>query len=69
VAAASDRLAMPSEDWIQRWKAAQFLYDWQTLIAGVLALVAAIGTIWATGSRVSPLRQSGEQASRRDSAR
>jgi hypothetical protein len=41
---------MPSEDWIQRWKAAQFLYDWQTLIAGVLALVAAIGTIWATRS-------------------
>jgi hypothetical protein len=35
VAAASDRLAMPSEDWIQRWKAAQFLYDWQTLMISV----------------------------------
>jgi hypothetical protein len=27
---------------------AQFLYDWQTLIAGVLAVLAAVGTIWAT---------------------
>jgi hypothetical protein len=26
----------------------QFLYDWQTLIAGVLAILAAGGTIWAT---------------------
>jgi hypothetical protein len=26
----------------------QFLYDWQTLIAGVLAVVAAVGTIWTT---------------------
>lgn len=24
------------------------LYDWQTLIAGFLAIVAAVGTIWAT---------------------
>jgi hypothetical protein len=27
---------------------AQFLYAWQTLIAGVLAVLAAAGTIWAT---------------------
>lgn len=27
---------------------AQSLYDWQTLIAGVLAVLAAAGTIWAT---------------------
>jgi hypothetical protein len=27
---------------------AQFLYDWQTLIAGVLAVLAAAGIIWAT---------------------
>jgi hypothetical protein len=39
---------MPSEDWIQHWKVAQFLYDWQTLIAGALAVLAAAGTIWAT---------------------
>ena len=32
---------MPIEDWIQHWKAAQFLYDWQNLIAGVFALAAA----------------------------
>jgi hypothetical protein len=25
-----------------------WLYDWQTLVAGVLAVVAGIGTIWAT---------------------
>ena len=28
---------MPIEDWIQHSKAAQFLYDWQTLAAGILA--------------------------------
>ena len=39
---------MPSEDWIQHWKVAQFLYDWQTLIAGVLAVLAAWRTIRAT---------------------
>jgi hypothetical protein len=26
---------MPSGDWIQHWKVAQFPYDWQTLIAGL----------------------------------
>lgn len=39
---------MPLEDWIQHCKAAQFLYDWQTLAAGILAVLAAVGTIWAT---------------------
>ena len=39
---------MPIEDWIQHSKAAQFLYDWQTVIAGVLALAAAFGTVAAT---------------------
>ena len=39
---------MPSEDWIQRWKVAQIFYNWQTLIAGVLALLAGIGTVAAT---------------------
>ena len=39
---------MPLEDWIQHFKVAQFLYDWQTVIAGVLALVAAWLTIRAT---------------------
>jgi hypothetical protein len=37
-------------DWIQHWNAGQFLYDWQTLIAGVLALLAAWLTIRATKS-------------------
>jgi hypothetical protein len=27
---------------------AQFLYDWQTLAAGLVALLAAVGTIWVT---------------------
>ncbi len=48
VAAVGERLAMPSGDWIQHWKVAQFLYDWQTLIAGFLAVLAAAATIWLT---------------------
>ena len=36
------------EDWIQHCTVARFLYDWQTLIAGVLAVLAAVGTIYAT---------------------
>jgi hypothetical protein len=39
---------MPSEDWIQHGMVARFLYDWQTLIAGVLAVLAAWRTIRAT---------------------
>jgi hypothetical protein len=39
---------MPLENWVQHSRVDQFLYDWQTLIAGVLAVVAAAGTIWAT---------------------
>jgi hypothetical protein len=39
---------MPLENWIQHCKVAQFLYDWQTLIAGILAVLAAVGTIRAT---------------------
>jgi hypothetical protein len=39
---------MPLEDWVQHWAVAKFLYDWQTLIAGVFAVGAAVVTIWAT---------------------
>jgi hypothetical protein len=39
---------MPLEDWVQHSAHDRFLYDWQTLIAGILALGAAAGTIWAT---------------------
>jgi hypothetical protein len=48
VAAADERLAMSIEGWIQHWKVAQVFYDWQTLIAGVLALLAGFGTVAAT---------------------
>ena len=48
---------MPLEDWIQHSRVDEFLYDWQTVIAGVLAFVAGVGTvvaaiwaIWATRS-------------------
>jgi hypothetical protein len=48
---------MPLESWIQHSRVDQFLYDWQTVIAGVLAflagvatVVAAIWAIWATRS-------------------
>jgi hypothetical protein len=39
---------MPIEGWIQHCKVAGFLYDWQTLLAGVLAVLAAWRTIHAT---------------------
>jgi hypothetical protein len=39
---------MPLEDWIQHCKVAQFFYDWQTIIAGALALLAAWLTVRAT---------------------
>jgi hypothetical protein len=39
---------MPLEDWIQHCGVARFLYDWQTIIAGALALLAASLTIRAT---------------------
>jgi hypothetical protein len=45
---AADGLAMSIEGWIQRSKVAQIFYDWQTLIAGVLALLAGFGTVAAT---------------------
>jgi hypothetical protein len=39
---------MPLEDWIQHCKVAQFFYDWQTIIARALALLAAFLTVRAT---------------------
>jgi hypothetical protein len=33
---------MSIEGWIQRWKLAEVFYNWQTLIAGGLAVAAAI---------------------------
>ena len=41
-------VARSIEGWIQRWKLAQVFYNWQTLIAGVLALLAGFGTVAAT---------------------
>jgi hypothetical protein len=38
---------MPLEDWVQHSAAAKFLYDWQTLVAGGLALMAALIAVWA----------------------
>ena len=39
---------MPLESWIKDWVVAQILYDWQTVIAGVLALAAAWWTVRTT---------------------
>jgi hypothetical protein len=36
---------MSIEGWIQRWKLLQVFHDWQTLIAGVLALLAGLITV------------------------
>ena len=44
--------AMPLESWIQHSRHDMFLYDWQSLIAAVIAggfaVAAAFGSIWAT---------------------
>jgi hypothetical protein len=61
---------MPLENWIQHSRLDQFLYDWQTVIAGVLAFVAGFGTvvaaiwaIWATRSTArEQIAASGEDA-------
>jgi hypothetical protein len=43
---------MPLENWIPHSRVDEFLYDWQTIIAGVLALAAALiavcGSEWRT---------------------
>ena len=39
---------MPVEGWIQHSRVNEFLYDWQTFIAGVFALLAAFGTVVVT---------------------
>jgi hypothetical protein len=39
---------MPLEDWVRHSRHDMFLYDWQTLIAGGLALLAGFGTVWMT---------------------
>ena len=39
---------MPLESWIQHSGVNEFLYDWQTVIAGFVALVAALITVWVT---------------------
>src|ERR1700722_18245726 len=39
---------MPLEDWIQHCKVAKFFYDWQTIIARALSLLAAFLTVRAT---------------------
>ena len=39
---------MPLESWIPHSRVNEFLYDWQTLIAGVFALLAGFGTVWVT---------------------
>jgi hypothetical protein len=39
---------VPLENWIQHCKVAQFLYDWQTIIAGFAALLAAAIAVLGT---------------------
>jgi hypothetical protein len=56
---------MPLEGWVQHSRVDQFLYDWQTLIAGVLAFVAGFGTVVATMIIArSQIKASQEQADR-----
>jgi hypothetical protein len=39
---------LPLEGWIHHSALWPFLYDWQTVIAGLLAVGAALWTVWAT---------------------
>jgi len=39
---------MPLESWIQHSRVNEFLYDWQTIIAGMAALLAALITVLVT---------------------
>ena len=39
---------MPLESWIQHSRVNEFLYDWQTAIAGILALAAGLLTVVVT---------------------
>ena len=39
---------MPLENWVQHSRVDQFLYDWQTLLGGLLAFAAGFGTVVAT---------------------
>jgi hypothetical protein len=56
---------MPLEGWIQHSRVDQFFYDWQTVIAGVFALVAAFVTILGTSLIANrQIAASREQANR-----
>jgi hypothetical protein len=63
---------MPLEDWVLHSRLDRFLYDWQTVIAGVFALAAGIGTvaaaIWAIRATRSTAREQID-ASRKDANR
>jgi hypothetical protein len=52
---------MPLENWIQHSRVDEFLYDWQTLIAGGAALVAAwltiSATIWSANREIKSSRE------------
>ncbi len=47
---------MPLEGWIQHSRVDQFLYDWQTLIAGFAALLAAAIAVCVTWRQIAATR-------------
>lgn len=61
---------MPLEDWVRHSRHDMFLYDWQTLIAGVLALLAAGGTIGVTrhmaNKQIKAWREEADRKDRRE---
>src|SRR5580704_12583880 len=61
---------MPLEDWVRHSRHDMFLYDWQTLIAGVLALLAAGGTIGVTrhmaNKQIKAWREEADRKERRE---
>ena len=45
-------IVMPLEDWVRHSRHDMFLYDWQTLIAGGLALIAGLITVWVINKQI-----------------
>ena len=52
VVAVGGVIVMPLEDWVRHSRHDMFLYDWQTLIAGGLALVAGLITVWVINKQI-----------------
>ena len=60
---------MPLEVWIQHSRVNQFLYDWQTVIAGGLALLAGVIAVCVTQRQITATREQTETTVRLEQER